>query len=90
MARPTSPNEPALAASQPLPSRPIGRRTLLAGGAAAIGGAWVHRAAEALSQISGAAAGVQLPNPTSVQGTPPSALGVRELGRWPTLKEPRI
>ncbi len=49
MARPTSPNEPALAASQPLPSRPIGRRTLLAGGAAAIGGAWVHRAAEALS-----------------------------------------
>ncbi len=65
----------------------VSRRALLAGGAAALGGAVLHTAADALSQIPGGAPS-QVPDPTRQQGAFASRRGARapsvELGRLGT------
>ena len=60
--------------------RPLSRRALLAGGAAAIGGAILHTAADALSQVPGSLGPPDGPDPTRVQGAPASPRGSRAPG----------
>lgn len=70
--------------------RPLSRRTLLAGGAAALGGAVLHTAADALSQVPESLAPPDQPDPTTVQGDLASARGDRapsvELSRLPVAE----
>lgn len=68
----------------------ISRRALLTGGAAAIGGAVLHTAADALSQVPGAMGPPDAPDPTRIQGAPASPRGSRspsfEAGRLPVAR----
>lgn len=66
--------------------RPISRRALLAGGAVAIGGAVLHTAADALSQVPRGTGPQDAPDPTRVQGAPASPRGARA----PSVESARV
>jgi sulfane dehydrogenase subunit SoxC len=58
-------------------SRPLSRRAVLAGGVVAVGGAVLHTAADALSQIPGGIGFQDVPDPTKQQGVFASPRGER-------------
>lgn len=72
-----SPGSASPEASPEIPAR-LSRRALLAGGAAAIGGAMLHTAANALSQVPGGIGFPDAPDPTKVQGDLAGPLGARD------------